>query len=130
MAEPIRECVNGNFQRRMCRIRGAPILGMNLRGFAHKHEVVLQPCRPVRIPDRSSDNFATGIGECDQMSREIAAIHRRDVFRIESTQVTCFVPIVEMTTKTLHSVHCRERRLDALQRCERSQPAEIARCDH
>src|SRR3954452_13283170 len=64
------------------------------------------------------------------MSPEVATIDRRDVFRIQRAQITGIVPIVEMTTKALHSVHRRSGRLDPLQHFESSQPAEISRSDY
>ena len=68
----------------------------------------------------------TGIGERDQMTGEIAAVDRGDVGGLERPEVGRVVPVVEMTAIALQPLHGRKRRLDALHRLDRADPAEIA----
>src|SRR5579862_3065270 len=42
--------------------------------------------------------LSTGVRQRDQVAREVAAIHGRDVARIQRTQVAGVVPVVKMTT--------------------------------
>ena len=64
------------------------------------------------------------------MSREIAAIDRRDVFRIQRAQIKRAVPVVEMPPEALKPVHRLERCLQALQGLVHPNPTEIAGGDH
>ena len=60
------------------------------------------------------------------MSGEIAAVHRRDVFRIERMQVACLVPVVEMPAETLHSIDVARVAIESLSTVSLcSEPAEI-----
>ncbi len=64
------------------------------------------------------------------MAGEIAAIDRRDVFRVERAEIACIVPVVEVTAETLESFHRSQGRLQPLDHIERADPAEVAGGDH
>src|SRR5579864_489944 len=60
------------------------------------------------------------------MRRQVAAVHGRDVARLQRTQVACVVPVVEMTAMLLKTPHRRDSRFQPLQGLARSYPAEVA----
>ncbi len=61
------------------------------------------------------------------MSREIATVHGGDVFRLENSKVTDFVPIVEMAPEARQALHRVEGRFETVDEVESTEPAEIAR---
>ena len=63
------------------------------------------------------------------MRRQIAAVHGRDVARVEGTKIPRVVPVVEMTAKALQAAHRRERRFQSLDGLQRAGPAEVAGAD-
>ena len=65
---------------------------------------------------RTGDHLPAGVAEHDQMTSEIAAVHRGDIFRLQRTQVARVVPVVEMPAETLEPIHGPERRLQPLDR--------------
>jgi hypothetical protein len=65
--------------------------------------------------------------ECDEMTREIAAVDRRDVLRLESVAVLRVVPVVEVAAAALEGVQRLQRGLETLDDIKRADPAEIAR---
>ena len=85
---------------------------------------------PLRIQNRTDNHLAAGVTERDQMSREISAIHRGNVFRFQRAQIAGFVPVVEVATKKLQAIHRRERGVQSLNRFVRTGPAEIVSRDH
>ena len=129
-AKRIGKRFKGNLQTCIRRRSCATVFCMGPHRFSDERQIVFEALRPVGIADWSNNYLAARIGHCDQVSGEIAAIHRRDVFRLQRAQLVRLIPIVEMATEPLQSFHGCERRLEALQRVERSQPAEITRGDH
>ena len=75
------------------------------------------------------DPLPARIRQCDEMRRKIAAVHGRDVARIQRAQIPCVVPVVEMTAIPLQAAHRRERRLQTLNGLDRPCPAEVAGAD-
>ncbi len=60
------------------------------------------------------------------MAREIAAVDRGDVFRLQRAKVLGAVPVEEMAAEALELVQRRECRLQPFDGPERAAPAEIA----
>ena len=67
------------------------------------------------------------IGERDQVPGEIAAVDRGNVPRLQGTKVSRIVPVEQVTAQALHAAHGCERRLQAIDRLARSDPAELTR---
>ena len=88
------------------------------------------PASPLRIQNRTGNHLAAGVAERDQMSREISAVHRGNVFRFQRPQIAGFVPVVEVAAKKLQPIHRCERRIQPLNRFVRTRPAEIVSRDH
>ncbi len=104
----------------------APVLGERPQRLAGERERVRDPGEPLRFQHRTLDPLATGPVERDQMTREIAAVHRGDVLRVERPQVLRVVPVVEVAAEALEAAHRLERRLETLDGVERAEPAEVA----
>ena len=68
--------------------------------------------------------------EREQMAGEVAAVHGRDVARLERAQLARVVPVVEVAAEALQARQRRERRLEPLHRVEEAEPAEVAGRDH
>ena len=83
----------------------------------------------IRRRGAGIDPFSDGVGQCDQMRREIATVHRGDVARIQRPQILGVVPVIEMPAEALESLQRRERRLEPLDSLDRASPAEIASAD-
>ena len=60
------------------------------------------------------------------MPGEIAAVHGGDVSRLERSQLPGSVPVVEMATKTLQTLHRLESRFETVDEVHRAEPAEVA----
>src|SRR5580658_965891 len=63
------------------------------------------------------------------MPGKVAAIHRRDVARIQRAQVLCVVPVVKMTSILLQATQRREGRLQPLNGLEGADPSEVTSTD-
>ena len=86
------------------------------RASASRASARLSPT-PARDRDASAGiaaPFRAGIGERDQMAREIAAVDRRDVGRLERPQIARVVPVEEVAVEALQPLHGRQRRLEPL----------------
>ena len=59
------------------------------------------------------------------MPREVSAVHRRHVSRLERAEVLRVVPVVEVAAEALEAVHGLERGLEALDGVDGPEPAEI-----
>ena len=70
---------------------------------------------------------AAGVGQRDQVAGQVAAVHGRDVARLQRAQVGRVVPVVEMAAEALQPRHRGERRLQPLDRVGQPDPAEIVR---
>jgi hypothetical protein len=99
------------------------------RGLAQQQQIVGEAVAPARCLDRRHDHLVTGVGERDQVAREIAAVDGRDVFRLQRAQILGGIPVEEVAAEALQLVQRRERRLQPLDGLERAAPAEIARRD-
>jgi len=82
------------------------------------------------IQNRAGNHLTTGVAERDQMSGEIAAVHRGYVLGFQRPQIPGAVPVVEMPAELLHPLHCVERRAQPLDGFMCSDPAEIVSRDH
>ena len=60
------------------------------------------------------------------MACQIAAVHRRDIDRLERPEVRGAVPVEEMAFEPLQLAQCRQRRLEPLDDLGRPGPAEVA----
>ena len=76
-----------------------------------------------------ADFLLAGIGEGDEMAREIAAVDGGNVLRIERPEVDGIVPIVEVAAEPVHAAHRAKRRLKPHDHVVETDPAEIA-CRH
>ncbi len=99
------------------------------RSLAQQEEIVLDALRPARVQRRPGRDLGTGIAERDQVACQIAAVHGRDVFRLQRAQILGAVPVVEMAAEALQPVHRGEGRLELLDGGKRAAPSEIARGD-
>ena len=70
-----------------------------------------------------------GVGQCDQVAGQIAAVHRRDIGRVENPAVSRVVPVVEMPLYPRQRLHRAKGRGDPAGRLTQADPAEIAGCD-
>ena len=104
--------------RGLCRPRG--------QGVARQGQRVFHPGDPMAIGDGGIDQLPAGIGKRDQMPGQIAAIDRRDVFRLQRPQVARVVPVEEMPAEALELAHGGEGRLQPVRRIEVTQPGEVA----
>jgi len=105
---------------------GAAVVRQRRQGLASEVEAVGGAARAIGLREASRAPGATGVGQRDQVSGEVAAVHRRDVARLEGTQIARVVPVEEMAAKPLQPLHRREGRLEALHRLGGADPAELA----
>ena len=75
------------------------------------------------------DDLLARLSERDQVPGKVSTIDRGYVFRIERTQVTRVIPVVEVAAKTLEAVHSTKRRFQPLDCGHDAEPAEIVRRD-
>jgi hypothetical protein len=68
-----------------------------------------------------------GVGERDQMTRQVAAVDRGDVVGVQHLSVDGAVPVVEVAAEALEPLHRIERRLEPLDGLDAAGPAEVAR---
>ena len=104
----------------------AAIVGQRRQSLAGEGETVGRAARAIGLHGASCAPGATGVGKRDQVSGEVAAIHRRDVARLEGTQITRVVPVEEVSPKPLQPLHRREGGFKALHRLGGADPAELA----
>ena len=69
------------------------------------------------------------IGHGDEVCGEVAAVHGRNVARLQRTQIAGVVPVVEVAANTLEALHGFERCFQPLHRLDGSDPAEIPGAD-
>ena len=79
---------------------------------------------------RRIDPLASGIGHCNEVRRQIPAVHGRDIRGLQGAQVARIVPIVKMATEALQPLHRVQGRFQAVDGIARSHPTEVARADH
>ena len=104
----------------------APVAQASAFGAGDVERIGYAAEAPRGIEGTIPPGFA-GIGERDQMSREIAAVDRRYVSRFERPKIARVVPVEEVAAQMLHAIHCRQRRLEAIDRLPRSDPPEFPR---
>ena len=92
----------------------AAIIAEPTQRHAGERDCVRHAVEAARLGDWTIDDLATRVRQCDEMAGEIAAIDRRDVFRVELTDIARIVPIVEMTAEMLEPFHSRQSRLQSL----------------
>ena len=63
------------------------------------------------------------------MSGQIAAIHRRDVLRVQRAKILRVVPVIEVTAEPLQAAHGREGCLQPVDGLGRPGPSEVAGAD-
>src|SRR5207253_5363417 len=105
------------------RDRSSTAAGARFReGFLREGEAVRDPFEGARIERRSVQPFETGVLKRDQVPREVPAVDRRDVARLERSEGARVVPVVEVTAIFLQSLDRSERRLEPLQQVDRADP--------
>ena len=72
------------------------------------------------VGERLRHPFPARIGESDEVPGQIAAIDRRYISGLERPQIPRVVPVVEMAAEARESAHGRQRRLQPLDRVDRS----------
>ncbi|MCY1390256.1 hypothetical protein D9M71_50720 [compost metagenome] len=79
--------------------------------------------------ERFATPFLAGIGQHDQVSGEIATVHRRYVARVQRAQVAGVVPVEEVPLEARQLLHAGERGFQPFDGFQAAGPAEIARGD-
>ena len=70
------------------------------------------------------------VGYSNKVCREVAAVHRGHVARLQWTEIAGVVPVVEVAAKTLQATHGLERGFKPLHRFEGSNPAKVPGADN
>ncbi len=104
----------------------APAVDHATAGAPGQIEGVGHPFQPPPVGGRHIAPFVTGVGQGDQMARQIAAVDRRDILRIERAQIARIVPVEEMAPPFGHARHGFERGFQPLDGLQRTDPAEVA----
>ena len=89
-------------------------------------DMVGHPADDALAGRRLADCLLAGIGEGDEVAREVAAVDGRDVLRIERPEVGRVVPVVEVAAEPVHPAHRAERRVEPLDHVVEADPAEVA----
>ncbi len=105
------------------------IVRKRVQGLAHEHQRVPDSHRPLRIHQRTFDQLATRISDCDKVPGKVSTIYRRNVLRVQGTKVPSVIPIVEVAAETIETVHRCERCIQSFYRFVHAQPAEIICAD-
>ncbi len=105
------------------------IVCVSIQGCAHEHQCICNSCAPLRIHQGTFDHLAAGIANGNKVSRKITAINRGDVLGIQRTKILSIIPVVEVATKTLKSVHGCKRCIQPFRRFMYTNPAEVIRGD-
>ena len=72
-------------------------------------ERVGQAAQGARIEERSRGQFIAAAFESPETGEQIAAVHGRDVARMQRLELAQVIPIKEMTFETLEPIHRFER---------------------
>ena len=118
-AERASECIQRIFDLMPRDGLRRPIVRQQQQRLARELYRVLDTGDRCGAGNRSADPFTTSVGDRDQMGCEVAAVHRRDIRRIERTQVASVIPVIEVTAEALHLLHRRQRRFQPLDGCTR-----------
>ena len=105
---------------------GAPVVGERAQRLAGEPQRVRDPGEPFRTHHGTVDHLPAGVAQRDQVPGEIPAVDRRDVLRVERTEVARVVPVVEVAAEALEPVHRRRASPPAAPRC-RAYPASRSR---
>jgi hypothetical protein len=97
-----------------------------VRGFAQEHRGVGDAGERGLCGGRLLGHLPQCVRQRDERTREIAAVHRRHVLRLERMTIVRIVPVEEMALMMLEFRHAAKGRLDAIRHVERPNPAEIA----
>ena len=82
--------------------QGAPLVARRVHRFAQDRQRVVDAVEVAAAEHGLAHHFPTRLFERQQMTGEVAAVHRRYVLRIERTQVARLVPVVEVAAIALH----------------------------
>ena len=77
----------------------------------------------------SSSASPAGRAEDEEMAGEVAAVHRGDVPGLQRAEAVRPIPVVEVAAEPLESAHRGDRGLEAFDRLEGPDPAEVTRGD-
>ena len=108
-----------------------PALGIVEESEAHRVGERRRPLReafepPTRFHFRTRpDQLPQPFGHRHEGARQIAAIHRRDVARIERSEASRVVPVEEMSFEPLQSLHRGEASLEPLDELDPGNQAEV-----
>ena len=108
---------------------GAPVVNDRACRLAEEQDGVGDPRERMRAEQRAVDDLLARLSERDEMAGEVSTIDRGYVFRIERTEVTRIIPVIEVTPETLEAVHGAERRFEPLDCGHGADPPEIVRGD-
>ena len=89
----------------------ASAVPQNVNLFAHESESIVKALKPLVRPKWQIIPIITSVSERDEVPRQVPAVYRGNVLRIERTQVSCIVPIIEMTAESGEGTHCGKGRL-------------------
>ena len=107
----------------------APVLGKHAQGFAREIQRVPDAGESFGTGHRGPGPFPARIGQREEVAGQVAAVHRRDVLRVQRPQVPRVVPVVEVAAKPRQVAHRLERGFQPRDGVERARPAEIAGAD-
>ena len=108
---------------------GAPVVGDRACRLTEQQNGIGNPGERLRAEQRAVDDLLARLSERDEVAGEVSTIDRGYVFRIERTEVTRIIPVIEVTPETLEAVHGAERRFEPLDCVHRADPPEIVRGD-
>ena len=91
-----------------------------------KFQRVLRPRQSGNRRERIAAPFPTCTGECDEMPRQVPAIDRRDILRIERSKILRVVPVKKVPADAGKLIHCGKGRFKPFNGFKRSDPSEVA----
>ena len=106
---------------------GAPVVNDRACRLAEEQDGIGNPRERMRAEQRAVDDLLARLSERDEVTGEVSTVDRGYVFRIERTEVTRIVPVIEVAAETFEAVHRAERRFESLDRAHRAEPPEIVR---
>ena len=105
---------------------GSSVVADRAGGLARQSDRIADARQGSLDRERLIDHVSTGIGKGQQMARQVAAVDRRHVGRLEGLQRAGVVPVVEVPMEPREAPDRGERRFQPLDHFQRPDPTEIA----
>jgi hypothetical protein len=109
--------------------RGRALDGDRRQRATRERQCVCRAVPHSGCRERPRREAFAGVRDRNEVGGEVAAVHRRDVARLERPQVLGRIPVVEVTATAFEPLHRAERRFQALDQLQRTDPAEVPRAD-